>query len=348
MIGILLIAFLLAPGPGIPAPAAENPFAVNEEIRQFLDKNINRGTDSLQQLQTLVHLVFEKNTLHFTYQPVTRTAVETFENQGGNCVSFTFLLIAMARYLGMSASFREVDFDPIWSEIGSIPSLDGHADVAVRIGAQEYDVDLFPVIYGIHLSGRTVSDQRALAHFWNNRGAEKLGKGQAREAILCFDEALQSDPTAAFVWENIGVAESIQGRYEDAVQSYKRALRSNKSDPIAMSNLALAYDRMGQPSEALHYQDKVQRFNQKNPYYHFRLGLQDYGAGRYSQSLDQLRTALKLKSTELNFYVVMANDYLRLGDVKKARQSIESGLHHVPDDAVAEVYRQKLERLNSR
>jgi len=84
---------MVKPGRRSSGPSDEDPFAVNAPIKQFLDKNVDRSADTLQQLRTLVHLVFEQGALQFTYQPVTRTAIETFGNHGGNCVSFTFLLI---------------------------------------------------------------------------------------------------------------------------------------------------------------------------------------------------------------------------------------------------------------
>ncbi len=348
MAGILLVALWLNLAGGVPASSDEDPFAVNEGIKLFLNKSIDRSVDTLQQLRTLVHLVFEQNALHFTYQPVTRTAIETFEHHGGNCVSFTFLLIAMARCLGMEASFREADIDPIWSEMGRIPSLDGHADVAVKIGAREYLVDLFPAVDAIQVGGRTVSDQRAVAHFWNNRGAEVLGAGNYPEAMTFFHKALESDPTAGFVWTNIGVTEAILGDMDEAVGSYRAALRIDKNDLVAMSNLASLYQRMGRREDAAHYGNRVRKFNERNPYYHFYLGLQAYAAGYYAESLDQLHAALKLKSTDQKFYVAMANDYLRLGDLKKARQSIEQSLRYAPDAASRTLYSQKLEWLGAR
>ena len=106
MVVALWLALCLYQAGNAPPPPDENPFAVNDAMKEFLDRNIDRSADTLQQLRTLVHMVFEQNALHFKYQPVTRTAIGTFENHGGNCVSFTFLLIAMARYLGISCTPR--------------------------------------------------------------------------------------------------------------------------------------------------------------------------------------------------------------------------------------------------
>ena len=345
MIATLLLSLCLSQTGNPAAASHENPFALNEAIKEFLDKNIDKSADSLQQLRTLVQLVFRQNALHFTYQPVTRTAIETFDNHGGNCVSYTFLLIAMARHLGLNARFREVDIVPIWSEVGSITSVDGHADVEVRIGPQAYIVDLFPTVYAIQLGGRTVPDERAVAHFWNNRGAEQLVANNPREAIACFRYALEIDPTAAFVWVNMGVAETVNEDYEEATLCYQKALHLDKKESIAMSNLASLYQHMGRLQDAHRYEEEVKRFNDKNPYYHFNLGLQAYQSGRYRESIGELRSALKLKSTDHHFYLAMAKDYARLGDLEKARQTIKLALKNAPDDDWKVRYTQKLDWL---
>jgi len=348
MIGTLLLALCLSQAGNPPPPPDENPFVLNEAMKAFLDSNIDRSADSLQQLRTLVYMVFQKNALHFTYQPATRTAIETFDNHGGNCVSFTFLLIAMARYIGLDARFREVDIVPIWSEVGNITSVDGHADVEVRIGTQAYLVDLFPSVYTVQLGGRTVSDERAIAHFWNNRGAERLVENRPREAIACFRKALEIDPTAAFAWANLGVAETAVDDYEEAVLCYQKALRIDKKESIAMSNLASLYEHMGRLQDARRYEEEVRKFNDKNPYYHFNLGLKAYQSGQYKESVEQLQAALKLKSTDHNFYWAMARAYVRLGDLEKARQSIKQALKNAPDEDWKVRYNQKLDWLSAR
>ena len=135
MVTTLLLAFVLAARGAGEVPVAaltdENPLQINDGIKQFLAEHTDPKLSSLEQLETLVRVVFRENALHFTYQLETRTAAETFEKRGGNCVSFTFLLIAMARHLGLDARFREVDVSPTWSRVGSVVSMSGHVNVAV-------------------------------------------------------------------------------------------------------------------------------------------------------------------------------------------------------------------------
>ena len=121
---IILALWLSLAGEAAILPE-EDPLQVSEEMKQFLDSKISRSGDSMVRLQDLVQQVFRENALGFSYEPHTRTAAETFRQRGGNCVSFTFLFIAMARYLGLDARFREVEIIPIWGKVGDLVSISG-------------------------------------------------------------------------------------------------------------------------------------------------------------------------------------------------------------------------------
>ena len=147
---------------GVPqVPANEDPFELSDEMKRFLDAKIDRSEIPLEQLNQLARIIFQDNALNFTYQPVTRGAIETFNNRGGNCVSFTFLFIAMARYLGLDARFHEVDVPPLFNQVGKLISVSGHTNAVVYIGPQVYLIDLFPSVNRIDIGSRVVPDARA-------------------------------------------------------------------------------------------------------------------------------------------------------------------------------------------
>jgi tetratricopeptide (TPR) repeat protein len=345
MVATLLLSFCLGFAADEPVQQAENPLAINDEIREFLATKMDHNGDSLAQLQSLVRMVFQENALNFNYVPETRTAIETFDKRGGNCISFTFLLIAMARQLGMDARFREVDIVPTWSKVGNIVSMIGHANAAVFIGGEGYVVDLFPRVDRIQIGGRVVSDNRAFAHFFSNQGVAQLGSDHPQQAIAYFKKALDSDPTAAFVWTNLGVAQAFMGSLAEAEKSYLKALQLDPSEAVAMSNLSSLYENTGRKAEAKRFAAKVQRFKQKNPYYHFSLGLQAYASGDYRESIDHYKTALKLKSAEHNFYLALARSYIQLGQMDKASDSLRLALKNAPDNTARSRYSEKLALL---
>ncbi len=348
MLATLVLSMCLGVIADTPTLAEDlDPFKVSDEMKQFLNSSIDRKADSVFQLSTLVRLVFQENALNFKYVPETRSASETFSKRGGNCVSFTFLFLAMARELGLDARYREVDIVPIWSRVGNIISVSGHSNVVVYVGGQGYIVDLFPRLNPLRLGGKVVSDQRALAHFLSNRAVEHLSQGRTQTAITYFQKALEDDPTASFVWANLGVAEVTAGDLTQAENCYIRSIKANPDELVAMSNLVTLYERLGREREANIYTAKVRKFKQKNPYYHFSLGIQAYDSGEYRESLEHLKTALKLKPMEHNFYLAIAKAYFRLGEMGKASANLKMAVKTAPDDALKTRYNEKLSYLAS-
>jgi tetratricopeptide (TPR) repeat protein len=348
MVATLFLALSLSLTSAVPAAPDDNPLKINDEMKQFLDTHIDRGADSLQQLQTLVRVVFQENALNFAYVPQTRTAIETFEMRGGNCVSFTFLFIALARNLGLEAHFREVDIVPTWSRVGDIVSMSGHANAAVFIGSQGYVVDLFPRVDRIQIGGRIAGDGRAIAHYLSNRAVDRLGAGRPQDAIDYLQRALISDPAAPFAWTNLGVAQAKAGQNAEAEKSYFKALELDSSEMVATSNLAALYQHTGREREAKQYASKVRRFKLKNPYYHFGLGQQAYLSGEYKNAIEHYKTALKLKSVEHNFDVALAKAYAQLGRIDKASEYLRLAAKNAPDELSKLHYNEKLALLAAR
>ena len=342
MLAMLLLTCWFGLAEDIAVPPDDDPLRISEEMKKFLDASIGRGGDSLQRTRTLVEVIFQENALHFTYVPETRTAIETFNSRSGNCLSFTFLFIAMARHLGIDARFREVDIVPIWSQVGNITSLSGHANAAVLIGSEIYVVDLFPQVNRIVLGGRVVSDARAVAHFLNNKGVNLLLHNRSESALEYFGKALDSDPTTVRVWDNMGVAYSELGQVAEAERSYRKALELDSGNLVAISNLADLYKRIGRERDARVYLAKARKFNQRNPYYHFKLGMQAYNSGEYSGSVEHFRAAARLKSTEYRFYLALAKAYAQLGRVDKACSSLRLAVKNAPDDASKSRFNEKL------
>lgn len=331
-----------------PAIPSSDPLQINDEMKQFLQSHIGSEGDPLDQLHTLVRVVFQENALNFEYVPQTRTAIETYNHRGGNCISFTFLFLAMARHLGLDARFREVDVAPTWSRVGDVISISGHANAAVFIGNQGYVVDLFPRVDRIQLGGRIVSDERARAHYFSNRAVDQLAQGHTEDAAEYLRVALELDPTSTFAWTNLGVVRSFKRDPEGAESAYLKALELEPAEMVAMSNLASLYQYLGRTREAKTYASKVRRFKLRNPYYHFGLGMQAFQNGQYREAVDRFRIALRLKPVEHNFDLAIAKAYVRLGRIDKASGYLKLAAKNAPDELSKSRYNEKLALLAAR
>ena len=356
MVGLIVILpalIFLTLQLGLEAPQTsvpeEDPLAISEEMKEFLEERIpTRAPRGKHLLMDLVSLVFAEGDLGFAYVSQTKTASETFRDRSGNCLSFTNMFISMARHLGFDAKLREVEIAPTWSKRGRLITFNRHVNVAVSLGGTPYVVDLFPRVDRIEIGGRIVSDDRGVAHFYNNKGADNLENGNFELARAFFEKALDVDPEATFVWANLGVAQGLLGEMEDAEESYLRAITLDQRNMIAMTNLAKLYRRLGENERASQYEEKVEGFQKINPYYHYSLGQEAYESRQFEEAVQHYEAALKRKSKEHHFHFALAKVHTQLGNTDEAIKHLKKAHEYAPSGAGRNRYGEKLEILTAR
>jgi tetratricopeptide (TPR) repeat protein len=346
MFASVLLGILLA----FPAPddsaMRENPLAMDPAMREFAHK-VGFGLLPMQRLQALVDAIFQNKELNFSYAPISRSAGDTFKNRNGNCLSFTFLFISMARYLGMDARFCEVNIPPEFTKKGDRVILIQHLKPVVYIEGEAYAIDIFPAIIPIGMDGQIVSDERGFAHFFSNKGVVEFSNSNYELADAYFTKALDLDSTTVGAWINLGAARFQTGKLEEAERCYKKALALNPKSPAAMNNLANIFEITGRVKEAFTLKKKIQQFREKNPYYHFDLGLQACRQGDNEKALAHFRRAAKLNSRDYTFYFEIARMYARIGKKKQMLSNLQLAIKYASEPDNKLKYAQKLEALKS-
>ena len=71
--------------------------ALSDEMRAFVDEHVGRRAGDPVKLKQLSDAVFSTSIFGLEYDDATRTAAETFRVRSGNCLSFTFMFVALAR-----------------------------------------------------------------------------------------------------------------------------------------------------------------------------------------------------------------------------------------------------------
>jgi len=290
-------------------------------MRGFFAARVNDATDVGNRLRQIVAAILGPDGLHFTYEADGNySAAETFRLRRGNCVSFSFLALAVARDHGLPAEFCEVDSYPRWDRHGNLITEIRHLNVRVGTGDQYYVLDLLPepdreVAIA---SADVVSDARAFAHFYNNLAVMQVAAGDATTARTLFDRALAADPTAAFVWANKGSALLRAGELTAAEACLDRAVHLNPAEHTAMSALATVYAQTGRSGQAAALEKKLTRYQLRNPYYLEYLAQGEYDRGQYRDAEAHLRRATRIKDDEPDFYELRVQVAQKLGWTRDA------------------------------
>lgn len=318
------------------------------EMIAFVEEYNDGAQNRYARMKRLVYAVMGDDNFELIYDDKTRTAEQTFLDRRGNCLSFTNMFIAMARYLDIHAEYQEVDIPPDWSLAGDSFLFSQHVNVLVDLGVGERRIVDFN-IYDFHVmyERRVISDSRARAHYFSNIGVDLMLNGDASLAYENFRLALLEDPNFSPAWINVGILHRREGFPNYAEAAYKQALEVDQFNLVAMSNLANLYEEEERLELAEFYRNKVESHRMNNPYYRYHLAQSAIIDGDYNAAIDHLEFAIDKREDESRFYFLMSMSYLMKGDKQSADAWMVQAEEKAGDDADRQRYHNKMDRVIS-
>ena len=309
------------------AEQAVDILRLGPEAERFLDERVPPDLPRSSRVQALMDALFGRQGLAVAYGTLeTKTAAATFATRSGNCLSFTILFVAMARYVGLEAHFQEVSEILSWDRRGDVEVSNRHMFAEVETSDGLIRVDFLPGVEKRYRSVRRIGEQRVLAHYYSNLGAEALTRDELDRAMSMFAKALAADETLAAAWVNMGVTQRRLGRIDEAEASYLRALELDSGEVSAASNLASLYRATGRARKAAPYLKQVRKHRGRNPFYHFRRGLEAANHGELRVADRRLRKAIRLLPEDVMFRAELAKIQARAGRTRRAERTLRRAL----------------------
>lgn len=308
------------------------------------ERVIEATTSREKRLEKLVQLLFGPDALAIQYDgSVTRTIAEAGTDHRANCLSFALMFVTLARRAGIDAYVQETDHVLAWQGNGMLYG-NGHVNVGVRIGHTRKTVDIDSSVMSIRGLPRAISDQRALSHYYNNRGAELMATGRLQDARRHLALAIELTPDFIGAWNNLGVLASREGQPAQAQLAYERALEINARHSPTLSNIVNLYRRLGDAQRRAEYEKRLFRVQHRDPFHQIILAMGYEQAGNYAAAIEHYQRAVRLKANDDFVYFGLARAYAHLGDIPRALDA----LTHARDAAGnrrGNMYQSKLERL---
>jgi Flp pilus assembly protein TadD len=339
---------LLGATPGArPSIAGEEMLRLSPEMRQFLRQHVNTGAADKFKMQQLLDALMGSNEFELEYDETTRTAAETFRLRRGNCMSFTALFVSLARGAGLIAKFQEVDIPPDWSTGDTLFVLNLHINVKLELGysgtrAVDFNIGDFKSHYDVEV----IPDRRAIAHFFNNMGVERMQTGDVVDAVVFFRQAiLESDGDFSPAWTNLGLLYRQAGHFEHAEAAYLQAIKVDQRDNVAMSNLVSLYERQGDSENAEVYRRKVDQHRMRNPHLRYQLARTAYAEGDIDTAIEHIKYAIRKAKDEPDYAFLLGLCHLAKGDEDKARSWVTRAERLCEDDEQRRRYSEEFEAL---
>lgn len=323
------VAVPISVAPAMPAPVDPIPqsqiMALPPELRAQVDAVIRAGDPGpTQRFQRLMNFVVDDHGLGMTYQEdATYTVAQAYATRQANCLTFTLVVLALAKEAGLEAYPQEVGETLSWREVDGTIYRDNHINAGVRIGSHRYTIDPAADLVFLPRPPVTVAHERLLAHYYNNVAVSRLQEGNLDAALRDMAVAQKLDPGYAALWSNAGVMELHAGDPRAAERDYGRALALDPRDASALFNMVQLMHRNGDRRE-VEYRQRLARVEQKDPLQQFLQGLDYERAGNFPRAIASIRRAIQLKSGEHRFYAALARLYQRVGDFTRARSALSS------------------------
>lgn len=349
----LLAATTLAPPPqasALPEQDIPTPAQVMEipaEVKATLRTQVMDTSNSPEKrLQRLVELVFQPTELGLEYDTnATLTVAETWKQRRANCLSFTLLFVAMAREIGLEARMQEVGQVMTWYEDQGLLFNAGHVNVGLRVDGRMATLDLDRNVLYDARGPQPISDARALAHFYNNRGAEHLARHDPATARRYLQAALRMDPQFVPALSNLGVLETRSNNDVAAARDFEAALAIRRNHAPALHNAAYLYQRLGDTQRAAQLRERLEHARKRDPFYQFMQGMSAERAGDYAQAADFYRTAIRLYPTAHQFHFGLARTYFLTNNNRMAEREMTRARALGGTDQMRAVYQAKLDSL---
>lgn len=325
-------------GHQIPHPPMDGLMEVTDEMAAFLERHIPPTMNAEKRAWTLAYIAIDRYVMQFRYDPsLTLPPAQTFRRRTGNCLSFSLMLVAMARHAGIAARFEEAVISPEYRSVNDTFVNSRHITVLLGRGQQTFLVDVSGAVTEKNARTRRISDRRAAAQYYNNLGVDALLSADLPMAWARFRQALHTDPGLAYLWSNLGVVYNRNGQVEDAEYAYRTALSVDHRESIAVSNLYVIYQQQGRLQEAARLENRVERHRKRNPYYLALLADQAVRSRQYDDAIDLLQRSIKINSEEYRFHSALAQAQYLAGEHEKALSSLDTARALAPPTAAAEL-----------
>jgi len=301
------------------------PFEVDDEIRAVLHGRVMLIGSERARTDSILDFVFESLDLQYSLSP-TRDAIGTFQARSGNCLSFVNLFVGMAREVRLNPFYVEVTDFQRWNYRHGVVVSQGHIVAGMSVDGNLTTFDFLPYQAKAYRDFEPIDDLTAIAHFFNNIGAEALLDDDLEIAQDALNLAVDLDPDFDKALNNLGVFYLRSGRVDDALQLFQEALERDPEDVALMTNLARALQTKGRAQEASELLDQLDEVNQTSPFYFIYRGEMALGEGDTAKALEFMREALRRDSEVPEVHVGLVKVYLALGEMGKARHHLERAL----------------------
>lgn len=324
------------------------PDLLSQSMKDWLARAVPTHTNELTQLLRLLEALQRDDDgprLHYQ-EGFTGTAQEVFETGAVNCLSFSQIVVAMARELGVEAFYMDVRQFEQFTKEGDLVVVAGHMTAGFDQGVERRILEFSVGPEVKYRDAVRIEDARAHAYYHSNRGAEHLQAGEVKLAIEWLRAATDVDPALPDAWANLGVALRRDGQLQEAEAAYRLSVELDPDFFPGYQNLVALYQLRGEPDAADLLLEVLGRRSTRNPFVYLAVGDLSMGRGDWHSARRFYRRGWRLRRSDPDLSSALGRAHLKLGDRGKAEKLLRKALERDPENLRAKRLQRALEEAS--
>ncbi|MEM9404974.1 MAG: tetratricopeptide repeat protein, partial [Acidobacteriota bacterium] len=225
------------------------PYQVSEGVLEEAAVRVKPNLRERDRVDAILDYIFGTVGLQYELTP-TRSANRTAMEGKGNCMSFVNLFVGIGRKNRLNPFYVEVKDYQRWNYQDGVVVSRGHIVAGLYVDGDLRTYDFLPYAPKSYKDFKPIEDLTAMAHHYNNLGAEALMENRLAEATRNLELARLLDRDFDKAINNFGVALLRNGRADEAVELYRDGLERHPANVPIMTNLARAYQQTGKTQQA--------------------------------------------------------------------------------------------------
>jgi tetratricopeptide (TPR) repeat protein len=155
------------------------------------------------------------------------------------------------------------------------------------------------------------------------RGEILKQTGDYRAAAKDFEQATKLEPYNFSAQYQLGLMYQYLKEFTKSIAAYQKAVEIRPLDPNANMNLAVVYTQTGDAVHGLKYAQAAVNGAPDDPMAHANLASIYSQMGFASLAISEYKRAIELNGKLPDVYLLLANEYLKIGNYDQGRQVLE-------------------------
>lgn len=167
-------------------------------------------------------------------------------------------------------------------------------------------------------------------------GALYVKKGEYDQSIKMYQKGITLSLYKEKMLAGLGIAYEKKGSVDQAIDAYKQALKENPGYSDAHDFLGNLYQKQNNFDLAISEYQKALKSNSDSDIILTHLGTAYFNKDQYQTAIEYFNKALMINPRNVSAYVQLAHSFSKLGDNKKALDTLRIGFDETNDQTITE------------